>query len=166
MPVTQEIGSSILSCGTASQLATTTFINSLHGFPTPHWTQLVLYNLELFSYSVEASPTCLICTNAPRYDSISTNNLEMVLILYFRYSAQTVAIYFGISMVTMSPAEGSTHPYQSGCVSNPGSHELVSVAKSRYSPTKTTKCDQILLPALPTADLQVKCVCSVCVVCV
>ena len=65
-------------------------------------------------------------------------------------------------MVTMSPADGSTHPYHSGCVSNPGSHELISAANSRYSPTKTTKCDQILLPALPVADLQVKCVC-VCV---
>ena len=73
---------------------------------------------------------------------------------YFRYSAQTVAVYFGISMVTMSPAEGSAHPYQSGCISNPGSHELTAAAKSRYTPTKTAKCEQILLPALPRADLQ------------
>ena len=73
---------------------------------------------------------------------------------YFRYSAQTVAVYFGISMVTMSPAEGSSHPYQSGCISNPGSQELMAAAKSRYMPTKTAKCDQILLPALPIADLQ------------
>lgn len=136
MPMTQEVGSSILSCGTASQLATSTFINALHGFTTPHWTQLVLYNMEMFSYSVQPSPSCLICTNAPKY------------------SAQTVAVYFGISMVTLSPAEGSTHPYQSDCISNPGSHELMTAAKSRYIPTKTTKCDQILLPALPKADLQ------------
>ena len=68
----------------------------------------------------------------------------------------------------MSPAEGNTLPYQPGCVTNPGSPELMSAAKSRYKPIKTTKCDQILLPALPKADLQVKyarvyvCVC-VCV---
>ena len=67
MPMTQEVGSSILSCGTASQLATSTFINALHGFTTPHWTQLVLYNMEMFSYSVQPSPSCLICTNAPKY---------------------------------------------------------------------------------------------------
>ena len=67
MPVTQEIGSSIISCGTASHLATSAFINSLHGFPTPHWMQLVTYNTELFSYSVEPSLTCLICANAPKY---------------------------------------------------------------------------------------------------
>ena len=54
----------------------------------------------------------------------------------------------------MSPAEGDTHPYQSGCISNPGSHELIAAAKSHYTPTKTAKCDQILLPALPRADLQ------------
>lgn len=81
----------------------------------------------------------------------------------FRYSAQTVAVYFGISTVTLSPAEGSTHPYQSDCISNPGSHELMTAAKSRYIPTKTTKCDQILLPALPKADLQAEYAVCMCI---
>lgn len=81
MPVTQEIGSSILSCGTASQLATSAFINSLHGFTTPHWTQLVLYNMELFSYSVEPSPACLICNNAPKYILCNMLPLHIVILM-------------------------------------------------------------------------------------
>ena len=85
MPVTQEIGSSIISCGTASHLATSAFINSLHGFPTPHWTQLVTYNTELFSYSVESSPTCLVCTNAPKYALPTHCSCAMYSIVHVYY---------------------------------------------------------------------------------
>ena len=85
MPITQEIGSSIISCGTASHLATSTFINSLHGFTTPHWMQLVTYNMELFSYSVEPSPTCLICANAPKYALLMHRDYGMCTICIASY---------------------------------------------------------------------------------
>ena len=74
----------------------------------------------------------------------------------FRYSAQTVAVYFGTSMVTMSTAEGSVYSYKTDCVTNPGSPDLIAAAKSRYSPTRIAKCDSLLYPALPRADLLAK----------
>ena len=77
-------------------------------------------------------------------------------VILFRYSAQTVAIYFGTSMVTMSAAEGSVHSYKTDCVTNPASPDLFAVAKSRYSPASIAKCDSLLYPALPRADLLAK----------
>ena len=66
MPSTQDVGSSILPCTMAANIATGTWINSLHGYSTPHWTSCDFAMFQMFSYPAEPNPECLVCRNAPR----------------------------------------------------------------------------------------------------
>lgn len=66
MPSTQDVGSSVLPCMMGGALATGGWINTLHGYSLPNWTSCDIATFQLFSFTVEPNPSCLLCQNGPR----------------------------------------------------------------------------------------------------
>eukprot|EP00731_Ephydatia_muelleri_P030286 Em0021g809a len=140
MLTNSDVGSSILPCSLGAMLATGCWLNTLHGYSLPQWTTADYATFNIFSYTVQSNPDCIICCNAPSY------------------SKQTLEVYFGTSVVKLSPVEGEAVPYTDGCITDPVTKALTEEARQHLQPLAQLgeEYAHCYVPAIPAADM--KCV--------
>ncbi|KAL5476146.1 hypothetical protein EMCRGX_G026057 [Ephydatia muelleri] len=137
MLTNSDVGSSILPCSLGAMLATGCWLNTLHGYSLPQWTTADYATFNIFSYTVQSNPDCIICCNAPSY------------------SKQTLEVYFGTRVVKLSPVEGEAVPYTDGCITDPVTEALTEEARQHLQPLAQLgeEYAHCYVPAIPAADM-------------